>query len=224
MGWSPAKRKGWHALVPALTFVPYSPLEKLAAALPSGARIADLGAGGRRVTPGTICVDLLPAEGTTLLADLQALPFADGSLDCVICTGTLEHVQDPQRAIREIARVLRPKGVAHVEIPFLQPFHADPHDYHRWTLPGLCLAMERAGLTRREAGTHMGPANALAVFLQECFALFAPTPLLRKVFRVGICYALFWVKYLDYFLVRRKHAHVVASGFYFVGVKDGTSS
>jgi ubiquinone/menaquinone biosynthesis C-methylase UbiE len=33
------------------------------------------------------------------------LPFADGAFDTVVCTDLLEHLDDPQRAVRELVRV-----------------------------------------------------------------------------------------------------------------------
>jgi SAM-dependent methyltransferase len=38
------------------------------------------------------------------------LPFPDGSLDAVTCERLFQHLEDPDRATREIARVLRPGG------------------------------------------------------------------------------------------------------------------
>jgi SAM-dependent methyltransferase len=43
-------------------------------------------------------------------ADIQALPFDDAEFDCVVAGWVLYHVQDRDRAIREVARVLRPGG------------------------------------------------------------------------------------------------------------------
>jgi SAM-dependent methyltransferase len=40
----------------------------------------------------------------------EALPFADGSFDCIVCTFTLCSVQSPARALSEARRVLRPGG------------------------------------------------------------------------------------------------------------------
>jgi ubiquinone/menaquinone biosynthesis C-methylase UbiE len=41
-----------------------------------------------------------------------ALPFADGSVDLVWCERVLQHLHDPQAAIDDFARVLRPGGRA----------------------------------------------------------------------------------------------------------------
>lgn len=44
-------------------------------------------------------------------ADVAALPFATGAFDAVTCCGsTLSFVADPDQALAEIARVLRPRG------------------------------------------------------------------------------------------------------------------
>lgn len=46
------------------------------------------------------------------VADAVALPFADGSFDAAMAMHVLYHVSSPARAIEEMARVLRPGGVA----------------------------------------------------------------------------------------------------------------
>jgi SAM-dependent methyltransferase len=46
------------------------------------------------------------------LADVIALPFADASFDVVLAMHMLYHAADPQAAVAEIARVLRPDGMA----------------------------------------------------------------------------------------------------------------
>jgi SAM-dependent methyltransferase len=44
--------------------------------------------------------------------DVQSLPFGDGSFDVVVANHMLYHVPDPDRGVAELARVLRPEGVA----------------------------------------------------------------------------------------------------------------
>ena len=43
--------------------------------------------------------------------DVHALSFADGSFDVVHAHQVLQHVADPVRALREMARVARPGGI-----------------------------------------------------------------------------------------------------------------
>jgi SAM-dependent methyltransferase len=67
----------------------------------------------------------LPRCGRARLAqaDVEALPCRDGTLDLVVsCGSTLSFVRRPDRAISEIARVLRPGGRAFLEVE------------HRWSL------------------------------------------------------------------------------------------
>jgi SAM-dependent methyltransferase len=66
-----------------------------------------------------------PTKGETQV-DLQAIPFPDGSFDTVICHNVLEHVADDRKAMREIARVLRPNGRALLSVPM---FEAWEHTY-----------------------------------------------------------------------------------------------
>jgi SAM-dependent methyltransferase len=44
------------------------------------------------------------------VADVQSLPFADASFDCVVAAWMLYHVADVDLGLAEIARVLRPGG------------------------------------------------------------------------------------------------------------------
>jgi ubiquinone/menaquinone biosynthesis C-methylase UbiE len=58
----------------------------------------------------------------------EALPFADASFDTVVCWDVIEHVQNPERVLSEIARVLRPGGTALVTVINRRAW-VDPH-YH----------------------------------------------------------------------------------------------
>jgi SAM-dependent methyltransferase len=58
------------------------------------------------------------AEGVDFrLATAERLPFEDGALDFVWIVDVLEHVDDPERVIREVARVLKPGGGFHIVLP-----------------------------------------------------------------------------------------------------------
>jgi SAM-dependent methyltransferase len=51
------------------------------------------------------------ADVTSRVADVCALPFDDAAFDIVLAMHMLYHAPDPDLAVREIARVLRPGGV-----------------------------------------------------------------------------------------------------------------
>jgi len=50
--------------------------------------------------------------------DIENLPFSDGSIDGIVCNHVLEHVDDDQKAMAELYRVLMPGGWAVLQVPF----------------------------------------------------------------------------------------------------------
>ncbi|MEI8081294.1 MAG: class I SAM-dependent methyltransferase, partial [Actinomycetes bacterium] len=59
-----------------------------------------------RIEASRVPVDFLGLDG-------QDLPLPDASVDAVLCTFTLCTIADPQRALAEVIRVLRPGGTFH---------------------------------------------------------------------------------------------------------------
>ena len=84
-----------------------------------GALAARLIAAGFEVS----CCDLYPEifrlDGVSVVrGDLnEELPFDERSFEYVTCLEGLEHIENPQQAIREFARVLRPRGTVIVSVP-----------------------------------------------------------------------------------------------------------
>jgi len=76
----------------------------------------------------------------------KELPFADGEFDTIILSDVLEHVAEPERLCREVARVLSPKGKLLMNVPFYYMLHEQPHDYYRYTEFALRRFMDRSGL------------------------------------------------------------------------------
>ena len=86
-------------------------------------------------------------ERADVWGDVLALPFRDGTCDTVLCNQVLEHVPQPQLAIDEMARVLRPNGYLILTAPHIWGLHEVPHDYFRFTPYGLRHLAEQSGLT-----------------------------------------------------------------------------
>jgi ubiquinone/menaquinone biosynthesis C-methylase UbiE len=71
----------------------------------------------------------------------ESLPLPNASVDLVICHTVIEHVQDVERVIAEMARVLSGTGKIHLEAPnYIWPY--EPH-LGVWCLPMLGKATVR---------------------------------------------------------------------------------
>lgn len=90
--------------------------------------------------------DIASTEPDVVIGPLESMPFEDASFDSALCNAVLEHVLDADRAIRELARVVRPGGYLVVAVPFLQPYHPCPGDFRRYTADGLAALGRSAGL------------------------------------------------------------------------------
>ena len=100
-----------------------------------------------------------PATASAAVSgDARAMPFADGSFDRVIAAEVFEHIMDDQQAMNEVARVLRPGGIAAVTVPAWLPericwglsreYHEVPGGHVRiYTRVELEAKLRRAGLT-----------------------------------------------------------------------------
>jgi SAM-dependent methyltransferase len=82
--------------------------------------------------------------------DAIALPVASESIDCVVACDNLEHVEDDERALREIRRVLRPGGVFLFTVPAFMALWRH-HDvmyghFRRYSKRDFAARVQRAGL------------------------------------------------------------------------------
>ncbi|MCP4365669.1 MAG: class I SAM-dependent methyltransferase [Planctomycetes bacterium] len=192
-------------------------LAELVGGLDSGARVLDLGSGGRRLGKQVVSLDIAFAEGVDVVADGRRLPFPDESFDLIVCTGVLEHVVDSGATVGEMYRCCKKGGVVYVEAPFLQVYHGVPSDYRRYTRGGLVEACKP--FVKLEAGVCCGPASALSMFLASVPFVLVSSPFLRKACLCLSGWSTFYIKYLDVLLVKLEGAHRLASAHYFMGKK-----
>lgn len=68
-------------------------------------------------SPAAVAVLEQRLEGPVAQADVTALPFADASFDAVVLGEVLEHVPKDRKAVAEVKRVLRPRGVLALSVP-----------------------------------------------------------------------------------------------------------
>jgi len=128
-------------------------LKKTLAALPTGSRILDAGAGELKNRQhcghlAYVSQDFCqyegqaggaPAEGLQpkswdnsridLVSDITAIPAPDASFDAILCSEVLEHLPEPTHALDEFARLLKPGGKLILTAPFASLVHMAPYYY-----------------------------------------------------------------------------------------------
>ena len=118
--------------------------------IPEGSRILDAGAGELRYKPYCahlqyVAQDFAQYDGQgdqkglqqgtwdqsklDLVCDISAIPESDASFDAVMCIEVFEHLPEPVLAIKEFARLLKPKGYLILTAPFCSLTHLAPYHF-----------------------------------------------------------------------------------------------
>lgn len=89
----------------------------------------------RPLFPGKryVGADYREGPGVDLILDLHALRLPAESAGTALILDTLEHVEDPRKAVLEAHRILKPNGVLLLGSVLNFKIHAYPHDYWRFT-------------------------------------------------------------------------------------------
>ena len=111
------------------------------------------------------------AAGLAVAGDATRIPFPDGAFDKVIAAEVLEHLPADQIAMNEIARVLRPGGMAAVTVPSWLPERICwrlSDDYHN--VEGGHIRI----FTRRELDTKLTRSGLTVTGHQHAHGLHSP--------------------------------------------------
>ncbi len=95
---------------------------------------------------GVVNVDIATDIPGAIESSLDKIPLEADRFDTVLCNAVLEHVEHIDAVMAELVRVLKPGGRLIVSIPFLQPYHASPTDFRRFTVEGIRQLGETRGL------------------------------------------------------------------------------
>lgn len=168
-------------------------VRELARAVGDGGRAVGLDASADQVeTARTLCSDLPAAE--LVEGDATDLVFDDASFDALGCIQTLEYIADPDRALAEARRVLKPAAKAafvsvcwdhwrfHGPDPALNDRMHDawrahcPHQMLPLEMPRKLAATGFGGITRRQMAFFNGALheNTFAFWAAKIVHAFAP--------------------------------------------------
>lgn len=133
-----------------------------------------------------------------------AIPHPDESFDVVLALDVLEHVEDDEKALAEMRRVLKPGGRLITFVPCFNVFwgHDDilSHHVRRYTLPELVGKLGEFTIVENSYfNTLLSPLALVSRFMQRHFS---KTPSLHTE-DVGILNPLFyWIFHCEIFLLR----------------------
>ena len=116
-----------------------------AGSLPPGSTVLDVGAasmkyGGlfahcRYLAQDHPDVTYGPRDGELIRSDITSIPLPSGSVDAILCTEVLEHVEQPLVAIEEFSRLLRAGGRLMLTVPSACRVHRVPTHYYSGYAP-----------------------------------------------------------------------------------------
>ncbi len=195
-------------------YIPMQLKQFLKKELGNDAKLAlNLGSGNSKISKKIINIDLFDYSNVDIVCDISKLPIKSKSIDIIISIAVLEHVKEPEKIIQEILRVLKPKGKIFIYIPFIQGYHASPHDYQRYTISGMEYLFRAFEIIEVKCGS--GPTSGLLWIFQEWLAMMLSFGLkpLYQIFHLILIGITFPIKFLDIFLIHHPFAKNIASGF-----------
>ncbi len=93
-----------------------------------------------------VFADIVEKHKPDIVLDITDMAsINDKSIDVINAIETFEHVEKPEKGLRECHRVLADKGVMIMSVPFIFPIHADPYDFQRWTRDKWKKELEASG-------------------------------------------------------------------------------
>ena len=107
-------------------------------------------------------------EQIDIFYDGKTIPFPENTFDSVLSTEVFEHLFNLEDILKELHRVMKPKGKLLFTCPFVWFLHEEPVDYARYTPYALQNLLERNGfkiLRLEKTGNSVETINQLRVVM-----------------------------------------------------------
>jgi len=116
------------------------------------------------------------------VANVERLPFKNNTYNTIFCSQVLEHVPNPEKALREFYRILKKDGILILSVPHLAYLHNEPYDFYRYTNYGIEHLTKKVGFNTLE----IKPCGGLFVFIgyisSRLMGILFNLPLVGKIF------------------------------------------
>ncbi|WP_299385024.1 class I SAM-dependent methyltransferase [uncultured Lacinutrix sp.] len=115
-----------------------------------------------------------------LVCPATNIPLKDNSFDTIFCTQVIEHVEDHDKILSEIYRLLKPNGHVILSGPLYWHLHEEPYDFFRFTKYGFKYIFEKQNFEIKETLANGGK---WATFGQMVIHTFPNFLVKRRLFR-----------------------------------------
>ena len=123
-------------------------------------------------------------EPIDYVCEIAHIPLPTQSLDAILCTEVIEHVNDPMAALKEFARLLKPGGRLFLSAPLLSHLHMEPyHFYGGFTPYWYQHWLPHFGFAVDELKPVGGPGRTSVVYLQVLYSSWAAEERTLPLFR-----------------------------------------
>lgn len=201
-------------------YVQQKEINKMLHTLGAKSKVLNIGSKDTKYSNRVINMDIVKSPNVDVIGDAHTLPFSDLTFDGIIITAVLEIVENPLIVVSEIYRILKNGGIVIATLPFLQPYHPDPHDFRRFTEEGVEYLFSK--LKKITIRNTRGIFSMFIWILRDFLAtvLSFNNVMLWRILKIIFGWLLFPFKYIDYILPNYKKLYYISSSFLYVGRKQ----
>jgi ubiquinone/menaquinone biosynthesis C-methylase UbiE len=150
-----------------------------------------------------LTMDVEKFPGVDVVGRAENIPLSDQSMDSIVCTQVMEHLNLPFDAVKEFYRILKPGGHILITAPQINELHEEPNDFFRYTKFGLISMFEGIGfetiIFEQRGGFFTTIAQMKIRYMIDKFRLYKKPIIGKIVGKIILLYGKFamWLDRLD---------------------------